>query len=147
MRFTNSMTTSWSEYQLFRCCTPEGCTKEKWPSHSFCLAAKLGLNSVFSCYAMECFHMFLLVYVIMWVQLGFWGQFVFWYHEFTPILHTRHRFLNTRSIAIEPVPLAGNRSIFRRGRKKWRKATISFVVSICPSVRPNGSTRLPLDDF
>jgi hypothetical protein len=38
---------------------------------------------------------------------------------------------------------------------KWRKATVSFVMSVClsvcppvlPSVRPHGTTRLPLDAF
>ena len=30
---------------------------------------------------------------------------------------------------------------------KLRKATISFVMSVCPSVRPRGTTRLPLDGF
>ena len=29
----------------------------------------------------------------------------------------------------------------------FRKATISFVVSVCPSVRPHGAIRLPLDGF
>jgi hypothetical protein len=28
-----------------------------------------------------------------------------------------------------------------------RKATISFVMSVCPSVNPHGTTRLPLDGF
>jgi len=28
---------------------------------------------------------------------------------------------------------------------KLQKATISFVMSVCPSVRPNGTTQLPLD--
>jgi hypothetical protein len=31
--------------------------------------------------------------------------------------------------------------------EKLRKATISFVVSLCPSVRPHETTRLPLDGF
>ena len=30
---------------------------------------------------------------------------------------------------------------------KLRKATISFVMSVCLSVRPHGTTRLPLDGF
>jgi hypothetical protein len=29
---------------------------------------------------------------------------------------------------------------------KLRKATVSFVMSVCPSVRPHGTTRLPLDE-
>jgi len=75
------------------------------------------------------------VYVVLWVQLGLLAQFIFWYHEFTPILHTRYQFLNTCSIAIESMPIAGNRSLF------------SFVMSICPSVRPHGTTRLPPEGF
>jgi hypothetical protein len=43
--------------------------------------------------------------------------------------------LNTCSIAIAPVPIADNRACF------------SFVMSICPSVRPHESTQLPLDEF
>jgi len=33
--------------------------------------------------------------------------------------------------------------------EKWRKAAISFVmcVSVCTSVRPHGTIRLPLDGF
>jgi hypothetical protein len=93
-RFTNS-TSSWCTSQLFRCCASAGSTKKKWPSHSFRLAAKLDLNSVFSCYAMQCHHMFILVYVVLWVQLGFLGQFIFWYHEFMPILHTRLNCFNS----------------------------------------------------
>jgi len=31
--------------------------------------------------------------------------------------------------------------------KKFRKATISFVMSLRPSVRTHGTTRLPLDKF
>ena len=34
--------------------------------------------------------------------------------------------------------------VFRRVRTK---ATISFVISACPSVRPHGTTRLPRDGF
>jgi hypothetical protein len=30
---------------------------------------------------------------------------------------------------------------------KLRKATVSFVMSVCPSVCPRGTTRLPLDGF
>ena len=30
---------------------------------------------------------------------------------------------------------------------KLRKATISFIMSVCPSVYPNGATRLPLGGF
>jgi hypothetical protein len=30
---------------------------------------------------------------------------------------------------------------------KTRKANISFVVSVCPSFRPNGKTLFPLDHF
>ena len=30
---------------------------------------------------------------------------------------------------------------------KFAKTTISFVISVCPSVRPHGSSRLPLDGF
>jgi len=30
---------------------------------------------------------------------------------------------------------------------KLREVTSSFVVSVCPSVRPQGTTRLPLDGF
>jgi len=30
---------------------------------------------------------------------------------------------------------------------KLRKATISFVMPLCPSVRPHGTTRFPLDGF
>jgi hypothetical protein len=30
---------------------------------------------------------------------------------------------------------------------KFRKATISFVMSVCPSVRPHGTTRLPQGSF
>jgi len=32
-------------------------------------------------------------------------------------------------------------------RRKLRKATMSFIVSVCPSVCPHGTTRLPLDGF
>ena len=30
---------------------------------------------------------------------------------------------------------------------KLRKAITSFVMSVCPSIRPHGTTRLPLDEF
>jgi hypothetical protein len=30
---------------------------------------------------------------------------------------------------------------------KLRKSTVSFVIPVCPSVRPRGTTRLPLDGF
>ena len=30
---------------------------------------------------------------------------------------------------------------------KLQKATISFVMRVCPSVRPHGTTQLPLDEF
>ena len=31
--------------------------------------------------------------------------------------------------------------------KKLRKADISYFISVCPSVRSHGTTRLPLDGF
>ena len=34
-----------------------------------------------------------------------------------------------------------------QARLQKREATISFVMSACPSVRPHGTTRLPLDGF
>ena len=37
--------------------------------------------------------------------------------------------------------------VFLRAFEKLRKATVSFVTSVCPSVRPHGITRLPLDGF
>ena len=36
--------------------------------------------------------------------------------------------------------------VFRRVRKSG-KATVTFVMSVCPSVRTHGTTRLPLDGF
>ena len=30
---------------------------------------------------------------------------------------------------------------------KLRKVTVKFVMSVCPSVRPHGTSRLPLDGF
>jgi hypothetical protein len=30
---------------------------------------------------------------------------------------------------------------------KWRKVTINFVMSVCPSICSHGSTRLPMDGF
>jgi len=30
---------------------------------------------------------------------------------------------------------------------KLRKTPISFAMSVCPSVRPHGTTRFPLDGF
>jgi len=36
---------------------------------------------------------------------------------------------------------------FRRVRKIAQKLTISAVASVCSSVRPHGTTRLPLDEF
>jgi len=39
-------------------------------------------------------------------------------------------------------------SIFRRFCANQRKAAVSFVMlPVCPSVRPHGTTRLPLDGF
>ena len=47
--------------------------------------------------------------------------------------------------------LIGNIHAFLDAFAKLRKATISFVISVCPivcpSVRPHGTTRLPLDGF
>jgi hypothetical protein len=44
-----------------------------------------------------------------------------------------------KNFALSPV-------VFRRVRK-LRKAIVSFVMSVRPSVRPHGTTRLPLDGF
>jgi hypothetical protein len=38
-------------------------------------------------------------------------------------------------------------TFFLEALAKLRKATISFVMSVCPFVRPHGTTRLTLDEF
>ena len=43
--------------------------------------------------------------------------------------------------------LCGQNVEFLGAFEKLRKATVNFVMPVCLSVRPHGTTRLPLDDF
>jgi len=63
------------------------------------------------------------------------GPIYFLIQRIHAYINTIHRFLNTCSIAIQPVPTACNRLLF------------SFVKSVCLSVRPHGITQLPMDGF
>ena len=60
----------------------------------------------------------------------------------TPIRH-----LLTKKLHLFRLSIKNNPTKFLGEIAETRKATISFVISVCPSVRPLETTRQPLDGF
>jgi len=57
------------------------------------------------------------------------------------------RHFPVRHIFIVEFSICSRLETFLGASEKLRKATVSFDMSVRPSVRPHGTTRLPLDLF